>query len=335
MVFLSLSSRILLNVEALNMVESIGNFIRHRRAPIAIPTNTGFILKYVPAISGESLAHAYQEIVADLAIKADIKVCDNCRAGYFIKHSEDSVLENWAKEALKNGGEELEKAIIQNCIVEDLGGFLYAGATPVKRTSRFQVGYMIPALDAITSTAVEAQFHVRYAKAKELQSIYNIEVGSAVYTFGFNLDIDGIGTTSSVKVEQAVPSEERLKRIELAIKALNTVLVNAFFGAKRSRFTPIWEVLNAVAVVSDPIPITADPPHTKNYAVNTMRKVETSKKLLSEGKLKFDEHVWIGLYKSPEEVLPEVKGIEEVDDLTKLINRALSEVLELVNERGK
>lgn len=330
MVFLSLSSRILLNVEALNMVESIGNFIRHRRAPIAIPTNTGFILKYVPAISGESLAHAYQEMIADLAVKTGIKVCDNCRAGYFIKHSNDNVLEDWAKKAKEKGDVEFEKAIIQNCIVEDIGGFLYAGATPVKRTSRFQVGYMIPALDAITSTAVEAQFHVRYAKVREQQSIYNVEVGSATYTFGFNLDVDGIGTMSSVKVEQAIPMEERVKRVELSIKALNTMLVNAFFGAKRSRFTPIWEVLSAVALVSDPIPITTDPPHTKNYVVNTVRKVEASKKLLSEGELKFNERVWIGFYKSPEEALPEVRGVEEVDNLTKLIDRALSEVMKLV-----
>jgi len=331
---MSLSSRILVNVEALNMVESIGNFIRHRRAPIAIPTNTGFILKYVPAISGESLAHAYQETIADLAVKRGIKVCDNCRSGYFIKHSEESILEDWAKEALKRGSEELEKAVIQNCVVEDIGGFLYAGATPVKRTSRFQVGYMIPALDAVTSTAVEAQFHVRYAKAKEQQSIYNIEVGSAVYTFGFNLDIDGIGAMSSTKVEQAVSMEEKVKRVELAIKSLNTMLVNAFFGAKRSRFTPIWEVLNAVTVVSDPIPITADPPHTKNYVVNTIRKVEASKKLLSEGELKFNEYTWIGFYKSPEEALPEVRGVEEVDDLSKLIDKALNEVLKLI-KRGK
>lgn len=327
MVFLSISARILLNVEALNMVESVGNFVRHRRAPIAVPTGNGFVLRYVPAISGESLAHAYQEILADLAVKSGIKVCSNCSAGYFIKHSEDSVLEDWAK---KVKGDELEKAIVQNCVVEDIGGFLYAGAEPVKRTSRFQVGYMIPALDAITSTAVEAQFHVRYAKAREQQSIYNIEVGSAIYTFGFNIDIDGIGRSSSLKVLDVVSKDERIKRIELAIKALNTMLSNALFGAKRSRFTPTWEVLNALAVISHPIPITADPPHTKNYILNTAKKVEASKKLLNEGNLKFDEKVWVGLYRSATESVPLTTGVEEVDTLAKLMSRVSEEVIKLI-----
>lgn len=332
MVFLSLSSRILVNVEALNMVESIGNFVRHRRAPIVVPTNTGFVLKYVPVISGESLAHAYQEIIADLGAKSNIKVCENCRAGYFIKHSDDSVLEDWAKKALEEGAEGFEKAIIENCVVEDIGGFLYAGEVPVKRTSRFQVGYMIPALDTVTSTAVEAQFHVRYAKTKEQQSIYNVEVGSAIYTFGFNLNIDGIGMTSSFKVEKAIPDEEREKRIELAIKALNTLMINAFFGAKRSRFMPIWEILNAVVVVSHPIPITADPPHTRNYIVNTAKKASSSKMFIGGGKLKFDESIWIGVYKSAEETLPIAEGVEEIDNLSKLFEKALKEILRFVKK---
>lgn len=341
MVFLSVSSRILANVEALNMVESVGAYMRHRRAPIVVPTGDGFVLKYVPAVSGESLAHAYQELIASLAEKANINVCDNCKTGYFIKHADESVLEDWAKEALNRGKDDLErvfnfeKELIARCVVEDIGGFLYAGKTPVKRTSRFQVGYMIPALDTIASTAVEAQFHVRYARAGELESIqkiYNVEVGSAVYTFGFNLDLDGIGVTSSAKVEQAVQPEEKKRRVDLAIKALGTMLSNAFLGAKRSRFTPVWKVLNAVAVVSDPIPITAEPPHTKNYIANTVRKVKAAVGLLHSGKVSFDEHVWVGIYRSPEEALPQVEvkdvAVEEFDDLLSLFNKALSEILE-------
>lgn len=75
MVHLSLSARILLNVEALNMIESIGNLVRRRRAPIVIPLeNGGYILRYTPAISGETLAHAYQEILASLATKLNLSL---------------------------------------------------------------------------------------------------------------------------------------------------------------------------------------------------------------------------------------------------------------------
>jgi len=329
MVFLSLSARILLNVEALNMVESVGNFVRHRRAPIVVPTSTGFVLKYVPVLSGESIAHAYQELLADLAVKSGIKVCDNCKAGYFIKHSEDSVLEDWAKK-VKGNPEEFEKTIVQNCVVEDIGGFLYTGEQPVKRTSRFQVGYVVPAYDSLMTTAVEAQFHVRYAREIKQQSIYNVEVGSAVYVLGFNLDIDGIGMLSSVKVSQGVPKEERLRRIELAIKSLGTMLTNSLFGAKRSRFTPAWRVLNTAVVVSNPISITVDPAHTKDYVYNTVKKVESFKKLMNSGNIKFKEDVWVGLYKSKDETLPEVEGVDEVSNLAELMDKALDKVFELV-----
>ncbi|RLG77673.1 MAG: type I-A CRISPR-associated protein Cas7/Csa2 [Thermoprotei archaeon] len=330
MVYLSLSARILLNVEALNMVESIGNFVRHRRAPIIVPASKGFVLKYVPAISGESLAHAYQEVVARVASEVGLSVCSNCRAGYFIKHADDSVLEEWAKEAQRKGSIEFEKTVIQRCVVEDIGGFLYAGREPVKRTSRFQVGYMIPALDAITSTAIEAQFHVRYARVPEQQSIYNVEVGSATYAFGFNLDVDGIGVLSSGSRELAVSKEERVKRIEVAVKALSVMLASALFGAKRTRFYPSWKVLSAVAAVSDPIPVTAEPPHTRQYVANTAEKVESVKKLLKTGSLKIDEKVWVGYFRSKEDDVGEVKGAEEVRDVTTLTSRALEVILEYI-----
>ena len=156
MVFFSLAARILMNVEALNMVESVGNYIRHRRAPIVVPRNGGFMLRFAPVISGESIAHAYQEILAEISLKTGLPVCDNCKIGHFIKHADESVFEKWAQ---GKRGFELEKAIVENCVVEDIGGFMFAGTEPVKRTSRFQVGYMVPALDTLSVAATEAQFH--------------------------------------------------------------------------------------------------------------------------------------------------------------------------------
>ena len=36
MSWVSLSARVLVNVEALNMIEAVGNYTRHRRAPMVI-----------------------------------------------------------------------------------------------------------------------------------------------------------------------------------------------------------------------------------------------------------------------------------------------------------
>ena len=67
--FLSISARLLVNVEALNMVESVGNVVRHRRAPIIVPSQdkNEYVLVYTPVISGENLANAYQRWLAQLA----------------------------------------------------------------------------------------------------------------------------------------------------------------------------------------------------------------------------------------------------------------------------
>jgi CRISPR-associated protein Csa2 len=59
MVSLSMSLRIEVNAEAFNAVETVGNLTKHRRAPMIIPTESGYRLIYVPAVSGESIANAY------------------------------------------------------------------------------------------------------------------------------------------------------------------------------------------------------------------------------------------------------------------------------------
>ena len=59
--FLSVGVRFEANVEALNMVETAGNYGKHRRVPYLIERDGKLKTVYVPALSGESLAHAYQE----------------------------------------------------------------------------------------------------------------------------------------------------------------------------------------------------------------------------------------------------------------------------------
>jgi Uncharacterized protein predicted to be involved in DNA repair len=66
--FLSVSLRYLVNVESLNGVESVGNISRHRVAPVVLPVGKGYAVKYVPVVSGESIAHAYQSILVEEAM---------------------------------------------------------------------------------------------------------------------------------------------------------------------------------------------------------------------------------------------------------------------------
>lgn len=288
MVYISLSARVLLNIEALNMTESSGNYVKHRRAPIVIPQDNGYILRYVPVISGESIAHAYQEILAKIADEIDLPVCNLCRQGIFLKHTDKNVFDRSGipKPKNLNEAEEVEETIVKNCVVEDVGGFLYTDAA-LKRTSRFYAGYMIPAIDSIRSSAAEAQFHVRFDPLKQSYQIpYNVETGSALYTLTLGLDVDGIGVSSIVlenkKSKLIVSDNERIKRIDAAIKAMNLLVTQMLFGAKRTRFMPSWKIMSLALLVSHPLTLSVHPAHSSNYIDETIESLEEALNILKK-----------------------------------------------------
>lgn len=311
MVFLSLGLRFKANVEALNMSETVGNVTRHRRVPVIIGGNGGFRLVYVPAISGESLAHAYQANLVEVAkVLYDGKppVDPWSLRGEFVKFTDRTHLTDTlkqiiaSKKSVEEKQHEFEKKAIEESIVADIGGFLYAENPPIRRTSVFQVGYAVPVEEYIKATAIEAQVHARQAivgltgeAERQAQMLYYVEVASAVYGVTFNIDFDGIGKTSMVRVEQVVSDEERRKRMKAAIGALALTLGEALFGAKRSRFNPILEVVDAVAVLSHPLGFTVSPPQKKDYIAETIMRAGKYKKLLESLGVK-DSYVKIATY---------------------------------------
>ncbi len=234
------------------------------------------------------MAHSYQAWLADLAEKRKLPVCEYCEKHEFVKHADVNVFgsKKWEQElaseiassSKKAKGESkaagpdalklidsIERRIIENCVVEDIGGFLYAGEIPVKRTSRFASSYMVPSLDAVERAIIETQFQVRHAptasqKLEQAQMIYNVEVGSAIYAWSFYIDLSQIGCTSMATKDCFIKLENRKARVELAIDALALMLDTKIFGAKQSRFAPIVDYEIAIATLSDPLPFTVSPP---------------------------------------------------------------------------
>ncbi|MEM3546007.1 MAG: type I-A CRISPR-associated protein Cas7/Csa2 [Candidatus Bathyarchaeia archaeon] len=342
MVFLSLSSRMVVNVEALNMVESVGNISRHRRATIILQTKDGFEKTEVPAISGETIAHAYQESlikVANATYAGKPPVCKWCARGELFKEMDERHMIDEVKN-LKEEGEkyahEFEKTVVKNCLVEDIGGFLKAEAPPVRRTSRFQVSYMVPAIDAVIYSNLEAQFHARHApseptkaeEARAAQMIYYVETGSAVYSLMFNLDIDGIGCTSLVERAPAVDEDERKRRIRVALGALLNLLSSSDYGAKRTRFLPFIEVKSLLLAISHPLPFTPIPPASKQYIKDTIGKMVNFTHAYE--KLKLNETVKLYAFSKevPIEKAPNVELVSSVEE-------AFNKVMDYVNEQLK
>lgn len=281
--FLSISFRVLMNLESLNSVESVGNLVRHRTAPIVVPVENGYVIRFVPAISGEALAHAYQMNLVEEAKRLNLPLTEESERGEFLKFADDKLLEKYKIEVPKNEAQirRTETQILLKDVVCDVGGFLYAGEYPVKRTSLFQIGYAIPALQDIQATALEAQFHVRHAPSamKSYQIPYNVEVGSAVYTFTFALSLKSIAIPLTSFGERNEAEEKELMkqkeaRTKAAIAALASFITLLPFGAKRSRFMPNIEYLSAIAAYSDDKCFLTSPGNMKEFIKDTVERAK-------------------------------------------------------------
>ncbi|MCX8205187.1 MAG: type I-A CRISPR-associated protein Cas7/Csa2 [Candidatus Nezhaarchaeota archaeon] len=292
--FLSIGARLVVNVEALNAVETVGNVTKHRRAPVVIPEAGGYKLMYVPAVSGESLANAFQRNLVEAARQIYAKEKVLCpltpwdERYEFVKFMDrqhltpalnNIVTSKWQQ--LAQAKQEFEATAIRESIVADVGGFLYAEEElPVKRTSRIQFGYMLPVYDSIENVAIEAQFHARHVPSemgeggqRPAQMIYYVETASAVYGATVNLDIDGVGRTALIKVADVVNNDERKRRVKAALYALAGLFVGEGFGAKLSRFLPVKSVESMVAILSSPVAFTTSPPQYKGYIADTLERL--------------------------------------------------------------
>jgi len=295
--FLSLSARVVVNAEAMNMVEAIGNVVRHRKATLVYRIREGqnerYEIRTVPVVSGEALRHAVQKALAEVAEGVGLPVCGWCRRGEFVKHG--VVLDGFFRD-VKGAGSvadfekvadksiyEAERLILESCVVEDVGGFLIPTRVPVKRTSVLEVGYMVPAVEGgRVLYGFDVQFHVRHAPGAQQkapqeaeaapQSVYNIESSSAVYALAVNVELWRIGMWFDESSGQYAALGDRDKRVHAALLALAAVLNgDVRTGGHWSSYRPLWRLESAAAVLSRPMPISAAPAVDEDYLDETIK----------------------------------------------------------------
>jgi CRISPR-associated protein Csa2 len=332
MVFVSFGFRFRVNVEAMNMVESVGNYARHRTAPIIRQVledgNVRYEVQFLPIVSGQSLANAYMRALVDIAVRKPLPVCETCR-NY-------NVLNGFPKRPnIVDESDSADKRITE-CVIEDVTGFMATEekGRAIRRTSRIQFSHLIPDADSANHVPPMPQFHVRYGE-KETQTIYNIESASAIYTLVVNIDVDGIGKGVSIT------TSDREARVEAALDALMLMLNGGYIGAKKSRYFPQMELLGAIAVVSNPYPFVVSPPKAKLnndgallpwYLEDTLRRALEFKKIFNNATLRLyyidNEFNWIPSVNVGNDV-----KIEEVDNLNALIIK-VKETLNL-NKKGQ
>jgi len=367
-VFVSIGLRFEAQVEAMNMVETVGNYARHRKVPYIIYNEEEgrYRVVYVPAISGESIAHAYQYLLAQEAKNHNLKVCEDCLKGELfktmdlrfkrdillsgqsknnelqskinkiheflrilieVKKGRDKMIRNLKKEIPnidKLVVKYVEEKIVENCVVEDIGGFLVAEDVPTKRTSVFQVSYAIPVKSAIYGSILEPQLHARQSltpggkeeteKASE-QMIFYVEVGTAVYGLIFNINLDRIGVSSLEPGKKIVDESERKKRMEVAIKALIRMISSQQFGAKLSRFFPNAKIKTLFVAISEK-PFVVSSPLEDNFMEETLRRVKALKDV-------FNEEIRLMAYSNELEIPEGVERFETPEEVLKNVLEAV------------
>jgi CRISPR-associated protein Csa2 len=348
-VTLSLSVRVAVNAEALNMAEAVGNYTRHRKAPVVIASEGGYSVVYVPAVSGESLAHAYQQLLAQIAKQRNLPVTKLDEMGYFLKFSSGDILSwyeedlkkidsKYTAEFLKNRAtpiEEIEKAIVKSSIVADIGGFLYTDRQ-VKRTSAIRFSYMLPTLDAIEKggVALIPQLHTRYAPpelAKEQQMLFYLESGSALYTFTAELAASDISRLFYSKSDDPELKKQRPERVKVAVDALIALIDGMLFGAKRSRYNPVWDVKSLVVALSKgPVEFIVSPGMTRDYIKKTYERAVNVTKAIQEETINI--YAYNGENLEEPQLVQGVKNVtyEKVASHTEALVRARDKLVKVV-----
>jgi CRISPR-associated protein Csa2 len=334
---LSIAFRAILNLESLNGVESVGNLSRHRTAPIVTPDkNGGYVTKYVPVLSGESLGHGYQVALVDVANNMKLPVGTLSKRGEFIKYTESGYLKEDDITAPKSIEDcrRFETDVLLKDITADIGGFFYAANPSVKRTSRVQFGYMLPAADSIESASMDTQFHARHIPSETEgtdlgQMPYNVEVGSALYTTTINLDIERISELSvqygkSIRDTEKELSDQKIKRKKAALSALMQLLSSLAFGARKSRFFPNIEFISAIAAISKPYTFIVSSGSSKDYINTTKSRAQNFKSFITN--IGSAKEMMIDLVAFDKNVEIVDDGIEKADSIEDLMVKVLSKI---------
>ncbi|MEM1720297.1 MAG: DevR family CRISPR-associated autoregulator [Desulfurococcaceae archaeon] len=315
MVFVSIGLRARVEVEALNMVEALGAYTRHRTVSVMKKVSrdgkVAYKLMVVPAVSGQSIANGYHRAIVELAKLAKLPVCDEC-LNYEIRGGFDK----------RSTAKIPHDDRVVSCIVEDITGFLAPEAN-VRRTSPVSFSYLVPDAESAKAT-LDSQFHVKYNFETGAHTPFNIESGTAIYMMMIAMDIDKIG-----KLFTGSYVENRCKRIEIALKALEVLIEGFTYGAKKSRYLPIAEILGGIAAISHPIPFMVSAPRVYgdggNYVSETVNRAKAYLSILKN----FNEDVRLVFFDKEKLSRPNITDLSviEVETFGDLINK----VLEIVN----
>jgi CRISPR-associated protein Cas7/Csa2 subtype I-A len=334
-VFFSMSMRFIVPVEHANMIGQIAetNITKHRYIYVPVRVKDKYVLKKLPAISGQAVLNAFERALVDLAKEYEKKynkklLNEDCERYNFIKHAneESGQADDW----------------IRKCIVEDVTGFL-APRAGLRKTSTVWFSYMVPDTE-VGSAILDYQMFTRYTQ--ERQMIGQRESGHAVYRLSMFVDASRIGCTEDDGDALGNADEKKL-RIELTFKALKLMINGGYIGANKTRalFNEYVNPQSFVITVSSPLPFMVNPAEGEDYIGLTIMRAQNfinelkdiSQKIIiiygnREGKLAYKEEKTSTNPEEKEGKKPEDKQVNKEENLQTQKKEDLNAAIDLALE---
>ncbi len=316
MVYVRISGRILLNVNALNNVGAAGNYNELSKVAVYARVDDDRLEMFeVPVVSGNMVKHWHFVHYATILYNKIPESHWWCRAFEGVRIPPNEPVKS-EEDAIK-------------CPVEDLHGFLHTKSN-IKRESLAKFSFMIPVEEVVGEVSITAVTHNRVSRIVEKSSessammVIKQEYTSAPYGFSVLLDLKYLGYAfdvkdRSVRIKKVIDDAERVERGKAAVLALLNLL-SGVTGAKIARAFPATKVIEVIAAVSDkPIPA---PVHGfyRDYIDETVKVYESVKEIFNAD----IEILYFGQRK--------VEGVKRFDNYTTLFKHLADKVASLLSK---
>ena len=250
---LSFTSRVVMDMHALNNEGSESNRLMTRQATIITPiqepdeneNNPEYLESVVNAISGDMNKHIFALHLRDIAMDMGLPVCEACQALDPARMMGNADFADYITGGVRPADEVIDHLL--SCVVDDVCGIMItAGKNSIKRKSAVEFGWTVGLPDY---SKVQEFVHARHAinrltrtkatrdsddatKEKAAQEkganlgqmIFDRPASSGVYAFVAYLDIASIGFNDSS--QEYIDQAQRDLRLKATLSALAQTLLH-------------------------------------------------------------------------------------------------------------
>jgi len=257
--FLTLAMTVRLNIHDLNNEAIAGNVADIRLVRLVDENGNA---REATGVSGRMLKHWHLAYMRDFELKErpeESRLCRSCRIAEPMRpvFSDETIKKLQKKVSLVEIAL-AEKEAVQNCIIDDIHGFLSTTATPVRRNSRTMFSWLVPVLASLD--ARRQALHTRVSREvpvteeeRRAQMLFYKSYASGVYGMVSAFDIERVGYVES-SGDYVIDEREQKIRLKRALDSYH-LMIGGSIGASLSHALPHAKCEELVVALSTDGPL--------------------------------------------------------------------------------